>query len=74
METRGTIRVRGRVKWFDIARGYGFVTSEDGEDVFVHHSGVAAGELPGLLPGQALEFEIVPNKRGRRAVNVVLLR
>ena len=73
METRHAIRVRGAVKWFDASRGYGFITTEDGEDIFVHHSGVAAADVPKLLPGQVLEFEIVPNNRGRRAVNVVPL-
>lgn len=73
METTQAIRVRGRVKWFDASRGYGFITTEDGEDIFVHHGGVAAGDVPKLLPGQLLEFGIVPNKRGRRAVNVVPL-
>ena len=73
MDAGQTPRVRGRVKWFDVARGYGFITAEDGEDVFVHHSAVASADVPGLTPGRELEFEFAANRRGRQAVNVVPL-
>ncbi|MGQ9584587.1 MAG: cold-shock protein [Anaerolineae bacterium] len=64
-----TGRPRGRVKWFDLHKGYGFITKADGKDIFVHRSGLAEGVLT-LEKEQWVEFE-VETKGGRaQAVNV----
>ena len=62
-------KVRGHVKWFNAQTGLGFVTTEDGEDIFVYRTGIIGPE-PKLFADQLVEFEIVPNRKGRRAVNV----
>lgn len=65
-------KVRGRVKWFNAQTGVGFITTAEGEDIFVYRTGII-GPTPALFSGQAVEFEIVPNKKGRRAVNVTVV-
>jgi len=68
-----TQRETGKVKWFDSARGYGFIARDGGDDVFVHHSAVQGrGGLP-LEAGQRVEFEVVQGDRGPRAENVRVL-
>ena len=61
---------RGRVKWFDPNRGYGFIRPEQGEDVFVHLSAVEAGGLQTLQEGQAVEFDIEQGQKGPQAANL----
>ncbi|MEE8189364.1 MAG: cold-shock protein [Kiloniellales bacterium] len=58
----------GTVKWFNTLKGYGFIQPEDGsKDVFVHVSAVDQAGLSGLQEGQKVEYELVPDKRGRTA-------
>ncbi|HYM91066.1 MAG TPA: cold-shock protein [bacterium] len=67
-------RVKGTVKWFNESRGFGFIAVEGGgKDVFVHHSAIKGPGRPSLREGQQVEFEIVQEARGGRAVNVTPL-
>ena len=66
-------RVRGRVKWFNNAKGYGFLGQTGGPDVFVHYSAIMAEGLKTLQRGDKVEFEIVPGGKGPQAANVVKL-
>jgi CspA family cold shock protein len=62
---------RGTVKWFNNSKGYGFITSESGGDVFVHHSAIQGDGYKSLEEGQVVEFEIQKGPKGDQAVNVV---
>ena len=62
----------GKVKWYDIEKGFGFLSSDEGEDVFVHSSTLPAG-VESLKPGTKVEFGIVDGKRGKQARSVVSL-
>ena len=62
----------GTVKFYDAEKGFGFVTSEDGEDVFVHVSTLPAG-VAALKPGMKIEFGIVDGRRGKQALSVKVL-
>ena len=66
-------REQGVVKWFNAAKGYGFIQRQSGEDVFVHFSAIQMDGYKSLTEGQTVEFEIAPNKKGRRAVNVAVV-
>ena len=61
----------GRVKWFNEAKGYGFIQMEDGTDVFVHYSGIAGEGFKTLQEGQEVQFEVEQGEKGPRATNVV---
>lgn len=63
----------GRVKWFNEKKGYGFISQDRGEDVFVHYSAVTGSGFKTLFEGQAVEFEIVEGPRGLQAANVVIV-
>ena len=63
----------GKVKWFNDAKGYGFITPESGSDVFVHHSVIQGEGYKTLQEGQDVEFEIEKGPKGEQAVNVVKL-
>jgi CspA family cold shock protein len=65
------MRVRGKVKWFSDAKGYGFISQADGPDVFVHHSNVEGEGFKTLEEGQEVEFDLVQGKKGLQAQNVV---
>ncbi len=61
----------GTVKWFDDAKGYGFITPEDGaKDVFVHHTAINGAGFKSLAEGQRVEFETQTTAKGLAAVNV----
>jgi CspA family cold shock protein len=62
--------MRGTVKWFSDQKGYGFITREEGEDVFVHHSGIIGEGYRSLSEGQAVEFEVTQGNKGPQATNV----
>ncbi len=64
---------KGIVKWFNSQKGYGFITPESGNDVFVHHSAIQGEGYKSLEEGQAVEFEIKQGAKGEEAVNVVKL-
>ena len=63
----------GKVKWFNAEKGYGFITGEDGADVFVHFSAIQSEGFKTLEEGQAVEFDVVQGNRGEQAANVVRL-
>jgi CspA family cold shock protein len=60
----------GTVKWFNKTKGYGFITADDGTDVFVHHTDIQAEGFRVLEEGQAVEFEITEGPKGPKAANV----
>ena len=61
----------GTVKWFNPEKGFGFITQNDGEDVFVHFKAIAGDGFKSLDEGQKVEFEIVKGPKGLQAANVV---
>ncbi|MBX6395051.1 MAG: cold-shock protein [Alicyclobacillaceae bacterium] len=63
--------MQGRVKWFNPDKGYGFISKDDGEDVFVHYSAIQTQGYRTLEEGQLVEFDIVQGARGPQAANVV---
>ncbi|TEU10690.1 MAG: cold-shock protein [Anaerolineales bacterium] len=63
----------GTVKWFNGSKGYGFISREDGEDVFVHHSAIQAEGFRNLEEGQRVEFIVERDPKGLRAAQVVAL-
>ncbi len=64
---------KGKVKWFNNQKGYGFITPENGNDVFVHHTAIQGEGYKTLNEGQEVEFEITKGEKGEQAVNVVRL-
>jgi CspA family cold shock protein len=65
-----TMRITGKVKWFNNAKGYGFIERDGGSDVFVHYSAIQGDGFRSLEEGQAVEFEIVDGPKGPQAGNV----
>jgi CspA family cold shock protein len=66
-------RLRGTVRWFNPAKGYGFIGSEDGDEVFVHSSAIKTEGAHYLQTGQLVEFSLESTPKGRQAGDVVLL-
>ncbi|CAD2072267.1 cold-shock protein [Phocicoccus pinnipedialis] len=64
---------KGTVKWFNAEKGFGFIEREDGDDVFVHFSGINGDGYKSLEEGQEVEFEITEGQRGEQATNVTAL-
>jgi len=62
---------QGKVKWFNSEKGYGFIEYNDGEDVFVHFTGIQGDGFKSLEEGQLVTFEIVEGNRGPQAANVI---
>ena len=62
---------KGTVKWFNAEKGYGFITGEDGKDVFVHFSAIQGEGFKSLDEGQAVTFDLQQGPRGMQAANVV---
>lgn len=65
--------MKGIVKWFDSSKGYGFIQTEDGNDIFVHYSGIKTEGFKRLLKGQEVTFEIVESDRGPQATDVIIV-
>ncbi|MDQ0086797.1 CspA family cold shock protein [Paenibacillus anaericanus] len=65
--------MKGTVKWFNAEKGYGFISVEGGEDVFVHFSAIQDEGFKTLDEGQAVEFDITDGNRGQQAANVIKL-
>jgi len=63
----------GKVKWFSNEKGYGFIESSDGEDIFVHFTGIISEGFRTLEEGQEVSFEIIEGNRGPQAANVLKL-
>jgi len=63
-------RLKGTVKWFNNAKGYGFLGRDDGPDVFVHYSAITSEGYKSLQEGDKVEFEIVQGQKGPQAANV----
>lgn len=63
----------GTVKWFDSAKGFGFITSDEGNDVFVHFSAILSNGFKTLEEGQKVSFEVVEGARGPQAANVTVI-
>jgi len=64
----------GTVKWFDDAKGYGFIEHEGGEDVFVHYSALVGEGYKSLAEGSEVEFDIEEDAKGPRAANVIVTK
>jgi CspA family cold shock protein len=65
--------VRGRVKWFNEAKGYGFIERDNDRDVFVHYTAIQGEGFKTLAEGQTVEFEVIESEKGPQAANVVKL-
>jgi len=70
--SKGLVRamVIGTVKWFNAAKGYGFIEKEDGGDLFVHFSAIQGDGFKTLGQGQKVQFDVVPGSKGEQAANV----
>ena len=66
--------MKGTVKWFDAKKGYGFITKEDGEDIFVHYSAIQIDGVKTLKEGDKVEFEVQNGSQGPQAANVKLVK
>ena len=67
------MKTTGTVKWFNDAKGFGFITTEGGEDVFVHFSAIQARGFRSLPEGAQVEFEVTQGPKGKQASNVFIV-
>lgn len=65
--------LKGTVKWFDSEKGFGFIVTEDGKDLFVHYSAINATGHRSLEEGQSVSFEITSGSKGEQASNVTVI-
>jgi len=72
-EDEGQVKLIGEVKWFSDSKGYGFIRKADGEEIFVHYSGIVGSGFKTLQEGQRVEFRVEQRERGPQAVDVVVL-
>ena len=70
MLLEGSEPMKGTVKWFNATKGYGFITTEDGRDVFAHYSAIEMEGFKTLDEGQAVEFEVVDGTKGPQAAHI----
>jgi len=61
----------GKVKWFNAKKGYGFVSSADGPDIFVHYTSISGDGYKTLVEGDEITFDVVDGEKGQRAENVI---
>jgi CspA family cold shock protein len=66
--------MKGTVKWFDAKKGYGFITKEDGEDIFVHFSAIQVDGFKTLKEGDKVEFDVQNGAKGPQAANVRIIK
>ncbi|MFV0465548.1 MAG: cold-shock protein [Lachnospiraceae bacterium] len=64
---------KGTVKWFNNQKGYGFISDESGNDVFVHYSGLAMDGFKSLEEGASVEFDVIDGAKGPQATNVTVV-
>jgi CspA family cold shock protein len=69
----GQLRSRGKVKWFNERRGFGFIERDEGEDLFVHYSAIQTDGFKTIQDGQEVEFDIIESPKGLQATNVITL-
>ncbi len=62
--------MRGKVKWFNDSKGYGFIESQEGKDIFVHYSAIQKDGFKTLVEGQEVVFDVVDGQKGPQAANV----
>ena len=65
--------MKGKVKWFDSKKGYGFIIAEDGKEIFVHYTGIIKEGFKALSEGQEVEYELTDGDKGVQAVEVKLV-
>lgn len=68
------LMLRGKVKWFNESKGYGFIQQDDGKDVFVHYSAIQDSGFKTLAEGDAVEFEVVQGPKGLQASKVAKVK
>ncbi|HAN50534.1 MAG TPA: cold-shock protein [Lachnospiraceae bacterium] len=66
--------MRGTVKWFNNQKGYGFINGQEGNDVFVHFSGIVSDGFKTLEEGAEVEYDVTDGKKGPQAVNVTVVK